>query len=463
MNTQFPPAFLRDCLTVTAFISVIVFTAQAKEPIDCIVSPDDDSTSNDTRTSNDPFIAHDTDLSIPPPTRLSWSVNGDSLPREYAVFVSENRYLLSRNCVASNLPSTSLNIWNLKIGTRYYWQIGIADSVFGNRLTGFASFQTPPLWPRMLFIEGVTNVRDIGGRKNESGIMIPQGLFFRSSEFNEHHIITQRGIRQLLDIGVVFEIDLRNDWENAIAALPPSVRYFRPPNPNGITITGYREGLIYNADQYRDVFKELSKKENYPMVCHCRAGADRTGTVSALLEAILGCSQQQMAEDFVWTSLSVYGVRDSAGDSWRGLMDEIKSYDKKNGSVFEGTWNYLRAKGLTNAELIGIRTIFLNDTTAPFPDPDTPAVITTISKVIHSRHISPIVMVDGMNRIKIGREVKRLELYDLQGRKFWSFERKTSGMETTAPLPKRASGLRLLYYVNEKNGPNAGVIAGLHR
>jgi protein-tyrosine phosphatase len=209
----------------------------------------------------------------------------------------------------------------------------------------------------MIRIEGTTNVRDIGGLMTLDGRKVRQGMYYRSAEFNQNHVITPTGIQRILDLGMAFEIDLRSDFENPMAALPSSVRYFRPANPTGI-MSPYLYGLQNNSDQYRDVFKELARPENYPCIVHCRAGADRTGTVTALLEALLGCSYEQIARDFQWTSLSVYGVRDTTWQEWKDMIGDIRRRSGDS-TLFSGTINYLLSIGVTPEECAAIRSILL--------------------------------------------------------------------------------------------------------
>jgi protein-tyrosine phosphatase len=300
----------------------------------------------------------------------------------------------------------------------------------------------------MIYIDGVTNVRDIGGMVNKDGLMVRQGLYYRSGEFNDYNNITDLGIRQIMDLGIVCEIDLRYDYESAHAVLPSSVKYFRPYNSSGEGgLAPYQYGLRNYADQYRDVFKVMADSSNFPMVCHCIAGADRTGTVTALLEALLGCTELEMAVDYQWTSLSVWGIRDTAGYDWKGLMSEIKSYDKKNGTVQAGAWYYLLSKGLSVSGLKSIRKIFLNDTVQPYPD--TPDAIDGKKITVNYTTRAKCFLYD--NRcFTVGPETRRIDVFDLSGKRIWKFERPFTGNELKIQLPRYARGVFVMYCVNEK-------------
>jgi hypothetical protein len=143
------------------------------------------------------------------------------------------------------------------------------------------------------------------------------------------------------------------------------VRYVNPKSDSGYGITQYSEGLISVPELYARVFHEIADSRNYPMSCHCRVGADRAGTVAAMVEAIAGCSEEQMGQDYRWTSLSVNDIRDTTMDQWKRTVSYLKSFDAHDANITVGTCNYLLRQGLTIGELSSIRKIFVGDDVLP--------------------------------------------------------------------------------------------------
>lgn len=339
-------------------IAVIAVRSAAEDSCRLLpVRPVDGDTVPDTRSADHPFILHEADASIPDPTILEWRSEECPDTARFWLYLAEESLVDDPVLHVRDTGTNSLEVWNLKIGTRYCWKVtaGESDSAVSSPV---CSFFTPDLWPRMLFIEGITNVRDIGGRCNRYGQYIRQGLFYRSSEMSPGQAITGYGIRQLLDLGIVTEIDLRNDDETPDAVLPPEIRYFRPFDEEG-GVEEFWYGLEHFSAQYAEVFRELAKRETFPAVCHCQAGADRTGTVTALLEAFLGCTREQIALNFQWSSLSVFGLRDTLIDGWKKMIAGLEAYDTADGTLEKGAWKYLVAAGVSPAELDSLRTFFL--------------------------------------------------------------------------------------------------------
>lgn len=278
----------------------------------------------------------------------------------------------------------------------------------------------------MIQIDGTTNVRDIGGRKTPEGFLIRQGIFYRSAEIGRYFPLTEKGHGQLEELHLAGDMDLRRMDEDPQPALPPPVRYIHPlksDSSNGVY--QYQDGLISTADVYAKVFKELADPGNYPLLLHCYAGVDRTGTVVAVLEALLGCSEQQMGEDFQWSCLSQFTPKDTTGDEWKSTMAYLKTFDEKDATVQAGAWNYLLKQGVTIDDMVSIRKIFTNNdklplfATAKQPSGagrrrDLPGIITHVP----GTSVSSFPVPAGMRRLTVyncqGKKIREINDLDLR-------------------------------------------------
>lgn len=392
------------------------------------ISPKNGSVTNDTRTTDDPLLFHTDDLSIPKPTILTWNLPDTVASYTFDLFLSGDPLVTASDNIFSTFADTAVPVWNLKINHTYFWRISIKQNNAPPQMSRVFSFTTPALWPRMIYLDGTTNVRDIGGRRTQNGQMIRQGLFYRSADFNMHNILTASGVQQLLDLGIRYEIDLRNNSEGASASLPLSVEYFQPASDIG-GLSAYQYGLRNYPDQYRDVFKKIANKKNYPVIVHCWAGADRTATVAALLEAVLNCSIEHIEQDYRWTSLSIYGVRDTNNTEWKAMCTELQSYDTLNGTIQKGAVNYLRSVGLTVKEIETIRAIFLH-----------PAASTENKKPLVKRSFSKTTYIFTTGNTVPSLPQPPLTVYDMSGRasriyQTHDFQRKhASGLLLVKPI-----------------------------
>lgn len=248
----------------------------------------------------------------------------------------------------------SLDIPYLKCATEYHWRItvslsnGTENSVCGN----FKTADTP----RILSIEGLVNVRDIGGWSTRTGKKIRQGLLIRGSEpdgaVEESYSVTESGLFDALTVlGIRTDMDLRAEGEN-----PDSTHAFGANVTHKYYGISMYEGIFEEGEgeKIRAVFSDLADPANYPVYLHCTYGADRTGTICYLLEALLGMDEIDLIREYELTALYHQTV-DSATLS--GLTQRLNQYEGDN--LQQKTENYLLSLGVSAEEIASIRSIFL--------------------------------------------------------------------------------------------------------
>ena len=151
---------------------------------------------------------------------------------------------------------------------------------------------TPEGTLRMISMDGVRNVRDLGGWQ-AGDKRIRYGKIYRGAQLNN---ISGQGREVFGDLGIMADIDLRgNDAVNTMGLED----YYRFPvtylNINGTSGQYYIEAI-------RRIIILL--EEGKTVYFHCMVGADRTGTLAFLLEALLGVSESDLSKDFELTSFS---------------------------------------------------------------------------------------------------------------------------------------------------------------
>ena len=229
-----------------------------------------------------------------------------------------------------DVDGESVEIYNLLLGESYSWTVS-DDSGKCIKEGKFIVSQDPP---RNLYIDGVTNVRDLGGWIGENGERIKQGLVYRSARLNENEskksLLTEKGRKALASLEIKSEIDLRKIVDNENGGLTESpigegVDYYSIPFETG---GGY---LQKNLSSFPALFKVLGDEDNYPLLFHCSIGTDRTGAVSFVLLSLLSVSEDDLYRDYLFSNFGyIEGIRrKSAIDDYLLFIERYQGETRK--------------------------------------------------------------------------------------------------------------------------------------
>lgn len=290
--------------------------------------------------------------SHPEAVEFQWTYqNAQNGVTQYTLCISESPDM--QNAMSCTTSEQSILVYNLKIATTYYWTV-TADGV----TSPVAEFATADAAPRNLYVDGITNVRDLGGWMTESGTRTRQGMLFRCGRLNESSAeevnieITEAGKRTMLEfLGVKTEIDIRKaDGETGgITASPlgDSVTYYNiPMDWEGDTFNGNRESLLR-------IFSILADEENYPVIFHCNIGTDRTGVIAYLVGALLGVPEEDLYKDYLFSNFGkINGQRHPSGVEDSAYYQAVAAAE--GDTLQEKAYNCLAEFGVPRAQLDSI-------------------------------------------------------------------------------------------------------------
>lgn len=283
----------------------------------------------------------------PPPVRLEWSDEGAAEGKIYTVYLSENADYSNPFSVVETTECFA-EVTNLKAGKQYYW---IVESD-GVRSVG-ASFITSNKYPRCMDVDGVSNIRDIGGYVTLDGKTVKQGLLYRSAWLDQ---ITAAGKETLLvQLGVKTDLDLRG--ESKVSPLGEET------NLIATSVKHYHWAFEeYGFENMRVAIAAFADINNYPMLYHCYIGRDRTGTVTALILGILGVDEETVKLEYMMSLNSEAGNGDATSyatlyQHMTGFIEGLKDY---GGNTFnESAEAYCLHIGVTPEEIATIKSIML--------------------------------------------------------------------------------------------------------
>lgn len=293
------------------------------------------------------------------PLDFTYSVTG--LPvgvdiKELVLEVSEKEDYTNPRIYNLDPDKSSIKIYNLKTGTKYYYRVML--TLEGEGELGTVGTFTTVKSPRILKVDGAQNVRDIGGHVTLDGKTVKQGLLIRGTELDgaveAGYKITDTGRQQMLvDLGIRFDMDLRGENENTtgVNALGKNVvhKYYGI----GMYVDIFGAG---NSPKIREIFSDLANPNNYPIYMHCTYGRDRTGTICYLLEALLGMSDKQLDQEYDISAFTDSFVNTALFNTFTEKVSTLNGNTTK-----QKVENYLLSIGVTQGEIESIRNIFLEN------------------------------------------------------------------------------------------------------
>jgi protein-tyrosine phosphatase len=293
-----------------------------------------------------------TDYSRPKPVMFAWKPVGCGLGRiRYSLHLSRNEDF-SEPTVYQGISQPHLAVRNLFVGTRYFWKVRAEGRRIEPVESAVWSFRTHPALPRWVFVPGITNMRDLGGWPTVAG-RVRQGLVYRSSAMSSRRMRGETERILLDELTIRTDLDLRSKDERPHPVLDEGrVRWCHAP------VLPYGElATAKGMSGYRNALRVFTDPDAYPILCHCRAGADRVGTVVFLLLGLLGVEFDDLARDYELTSFSVWGKRSRHSAAFQTVVDALQTFP--GATINEQIRNYAIAIGLTAEEIDRIRGILL--------------------------------------------------------------------------------------------------------
>ena len=309
-------------------------------------------------------------ISEPNAINLAWvseAVAGKTLLR-FDVKIGQKEDL-SDAFTIKGTTTPSLDVYNSYLGDNYF-QI-VANYTDGSKVESeIQKYKVNESYPRNLKIDGMTNCRDMGGgRTLEDGGKIKQGLIFRTSATSSWgngravvpDTITDGGKEVLFNqLGVKTEINVNNGSDSHLSEVQ-----------NYVSAKMYYDGgkhhLYRNAEPIKEVFHALADENNYPVFYHCRIGTDRTGLCAILISGLLGVSENEIYQDYLFSNFGNIQekryIGDKAGrDNILNYINDLKAFP---GEKFQNKiYNYLLSIGVPASELNSVINILTEGTAA---------------------------------------------------------------------------------------------------
>ena len=304
---------------------------------------------------------------------------------------------------------------NLEIATEYIWRVK-GKTASGQELVARGKFTTEDVAPRLVWLDGIPNMRDFGGRPGRDGKRVKQGMIYRSGGLNsnagkyytkeeilkmhkdgtllssvpEKSRAEAEKIRKLLDAGKESKVDFKHlvkEWVPGKARLNDKSKAYAKkmfgirtdidlrtdrecfgmtesplgPDVKWVHVSSSAYGGMASKegkDAFREVFKVFLDAANYPIDFHCIAGADRTGAVGFILGALLGVDEEELWRDWEVTAFQNPKLDFNPESRFIHLVEVFQKCP--GATIHEKVESYVKALGFTEADISHFRSIMLD-------------------------------------------------------------------------------------------------------
>lgn len=293
---------------------------------------------------------------LPFPIILKWAKNDNAVQYIVSLNNDEQTYYTDNN---------NLSIWNLIPNKIYSFKVHAFRADGSTTLIKSGNLSTTSEQTRFLNIDGIQNVRDIGGYTVGSQ-KVKYNLIYRGSALDEAIgntlCITDKGKQEMIArVGIKTDLDLRGLNNVTESALGNSVDFYAPQwsylnYVNAITDTTAK-GAFKTMLEY--INSQLTA--NKPVYIHCSGGCDRTGTFAFLLLGLLGVSESDLAKEYELSSFAPIGTRSRTRNStvydYKGMVAAIKAY---SGSTLTSKFEAFALDcGVSNDAITAFRNLML--------------------------------------------------------------------------------------------------------
>ena len=197
---------------------------------------------------------------------------------------------------------------------------------------------------RMIQVRNNSNIRDLGGWPTQYGVPVKYGRLYRSGSLER---TTRQGRHDFVDnLGVVAELDLRHEVKRTTSCLGEDKDYLRISH--GMYLSGIKEKNDVYVTDLRWVIMRLHEGKNVDW--HCAIGCDRCGTLSFLVEGLLGLSELDLCRDYELSTFSLSRKNKRVRSPLKSMLNHIRTYGPKD-DLAKCFYNYWLSIGMEKREL----------------------------------------------------------------------------------------------------------------
>lgn len=298
--------------------------------------------------------------------QVSWDA---AYAGQYIILSRDKDFSSIDETISVPADATTACLFNMLPGEKYYYAVKVGDNII-KRGHFYTTGQV-----RMIYLESMRNMRDLGGWPTVDGHRLRYGRLYRGGEMNNSysitypndHTISKEDAKYMIDVmNIRLDMDLRDDRDMLLNDSDPTnnmnhtelegVEYRNEMvdyNPG----TFERSGYYFNQRWGRSLkYIIATLKSGGNVYFHCTWGADRTGILAFLIEGLCGVPEDILSKDYELTCFNVSG-RHRQQSYFVYDVNYIKTL--RGNTLADKIATYFLNAGVTQQEIDDLRAIMI--------------------------------------------------------------------------------------------------------
>lgn len=293
------------------------------------------------------------------PVPVSIPVEGYNDKMVIVTITGDGEFVNEKQETFEKVSNGNVQVYNLIPGRRYHYVVSLTS---GEKLSkGY--FDTAGRRRIMKISDVVSadranNFRDLGGMKTLDGKTLKYGKVFRGTNMDGLTDSEKSYMTDVLNVGL--DVDLRRSTDSG---RNQAKRILNASKVDYSNVGFMNSEDLNNPDKIKPTILSIlnTLQSGKSVYIHCFAGADRTGCICMLLEALCGVSEKDCTIDYELTSFSCVSTRTRTTDD--GFMGFFHPYlSGLSGSTFkEKAENFLLSCGITKTQISDLRNALIDN------------------------------------------------------------------------------------------------------
>ena len=243
------------------------------------------------------------------PNPVAIPLNGHNGEDVAVTVTGDGIHSQERYTVNATVCDSEVKVYNLVPGRVYHYSVSNATGVVSRGYFNTVGRRRIMKVSDVISADNGNNLRDLGGLKTVDGKSLKFGKVFRGTNIDGLSEAERDYMTDVMNVGLVIDMRVKEDASHRTRQEAKRILDEDKADYSNEAFRDFHD--IKNPDKMGPTLLALidALQKGKAVYIHCFAGADRTGCLSMLIEAVCGVSEKDCTIDYELTAFSCIGPR----------------------------------------------------------------------------------------------------------------------------------------------------------